>query len=427
VLRVRSRFTVRATAPKRRARWAKGALGTVGLTGLLLGMISTSGPAAAEGNCENVTQYSALASATGGRTVVVAPDTTLVSEADAGLPAAQAVIDSILGSKGFAGAPYSAAAADNAGAAGADSGEIPVFAIAQHPTTPSASKPLPGGGLEATSTADSASGKAALGASSEGAGGVGAVTNSAKATCASDTTIDAVADSVATGVEIAGVLRIGSVRSHAAVTLTPSGEKKLVGTVDIEGATVGGQAVSITDKGVVLAGSPSALPADPVTPALEAAGIKITYVKAVSDESQGQVLAPTLEITVSGDASGAAAGKSTTYSFGRAFARAVLEGSEAGFGSLDSDLSLDDLSSFADESFDDFSSSDDLAALDTPAETPAEAAASTPSTGQGATIASARIADWSIAPGYSAMGVGALLLLAAWVGLERIAVRLRWR
>ena len=140
--------------------------------------------------------------------------------------------------------------------------------------------------------------------------------------------------------------------------------------------------------------------------------------------------APTLEITVSGDATGAAAGKSTTYSFGRAFARAALEGSEAAFGD-GSDLSIDDLSSYADESFDDFSSTDDLAALDTPADMPADTSgdpgASTPSKGEGATIASARIADWSIAPGYSAMGVGALLLLAAWVGLERIAVRLRWR
>jgi hypothetical protein len=426
VLRVRSRFTDRATTPKRRGRRAKAALGALGVTGLLVGMVGAGGPAAAEGNCENVAQFSALASASGGRTLVVAPDTTLVSEADAGAPTAQSLIDSIQGSKGFAGVPYSSAAADNAGAAEVDSSEVPVFAIAEHPTTPSTSKPLPGGGLEASASADEASAKAALGASSEGSGGAGIVTNSAKSTCAPDRTIQAVADSVASGVDIAGVLRIASVRSHAKVTLTPSGERKVVGTVEIEGANVGGQAVSITDKGVVLAGSPSALPADPITPALQAAGITVTYVKAVSDESLGQVLAPTLEITVSGDASGAAAGKSVTYSFGRAFARAALEGTEEGFGSLDSDLSLDDLSSFADESFDDFASTE-VVALDTPADTPAEPSEEASPSGSSANVATSRIADWSIAPGYSAMGVGALLLLAAWVGLERIAVRLRWR
>jgi hypothetical protein len=432
VLRVRSRFTDRATTPKRRARRAKGALGALGVTGLLIGMVGAGGPAAAEGNCENVTQYSAIAAASGGNLLASADNLTLIggtqNPAHASMPGSQAQLDSVLGSKGWAGAPYSATVADNAGAGGADSSAVPTFAIAQHPTSPSASKPLPGGGLEAAASADSASGKTTVSGSNSPGAAAASVTTSAKSSCASDATLEAVADLNVTGVDIAGVLKIASVRSHARSVLTPGGERTLEGTIDIEGATVAGTPVSISDKGVAVAGSPSALPADPVTPALEAAGIEVRYLSVAKDASLGQVLAPTLEIVVAGTSPGPSGDVpiKVTLSFGGSYARAVLEGSE-GVSDAGDDFGIDDMSSFVDEGVDDFTSTD-VAPLDTPVDTPAETSdSSSPSSGSAANVATARLADWSIAPGYSAMGVGALLLLVAWVGLEKFAVRLRWR
>jgi hypothetical protein len=393
------------------------------------------GPAVAAGNCENVTQYGALASASGARSAIAAPNLTLggvateENPADLGLPTAQAQIDSIQGSKGFAGAPYSATVADNAGAGGADASQVPTFAIAQDPSTPESTKTLPAGTISAKASPDSSSGDAVLGASASPGAGVASTSNTAKASCEEDTTVQAVADSAATGIDIAGVLKIGSVRSHAKAVVSPSGEKTVEGTVDIDGASVAGHGVTISDKGVVLAGSPAPLAKDPITPALEAAGISVKYIGGVADEATGQVLAPTLEISVARTVPGPSGDvpARVTLSFGRAFARAVLEGSEGAFGASE-DLGIDDLSSFADESFEDFPTTD-VGSLDTPTEASTETNDS-PSSSTGdraANVATARLADWSIAPGYSAMGVGALLLLVAWIGLERIAVRLRWR
>jgi hypothetical protein len=44
-----------------------------------------------------------------------------------------------------------------------------------------------------------------------------------------------------------------------------------------------------------------------------------------------------------------------------------------------------------------------------------------------ADMAATQLAAWSIAPAYSALGSGALLLVAAWILLDKLAVRLRWR
>jgi hypothetical protein len=395
----------------------------VGLGGMFAGMIGTGGPAAAEGNCENLTLYTALASAVGGHTVAAAPGVTLVAEVDAGLPAAQALLDSVQGSKGFAGSPYSAAVADNAGAGGADSGQIPVFAISSHPAQPKGAQTFGAGTLSSESSADATTSSAKVGAPPTPAGASGSSDLAAKAECAGDTTLTTTADSVVSGIDIGGVLKIGAVRSHAKAIMTPDGERKLEGSVEITGASVGGQGVSITDKGVVLAGTPTALPTDPITPALKAAGITVRYVAAEQNREEGQILAPTLEVTVAqkiGDVPG-----TVTYTFGRALARVAAE---AGDGALAAEdvSAMEDFSSFDSGSTFSDTVSADVAPL--PEASGGTGSTATPSGGSGeASLPTARIADWSIAPGYSAMGVGALLLLVAWVGLEKIAVRFRWR
>jgi hypothetical protein len=434
---------VRATAPKtRRVRCIRGLLGATGVAGLLAGMVATGGPAFAEGNCENVAQYEVKGAADGLRVDVAAETGNIVKGADGALPGAMARLHSVDGSKGWAGAPYTSTVAENLGLTGDATGPIgqpelsnpdnvPVFAIAQYPATTEAKKELPAGGLEAKSAADSASGKAAIGAASSEAGSVGSITTTASAACASDMTLEAVADSVATGIDIGGVLRIGSIRSHARVVLTASGERQVEGTVQIDGASVGGQAVSITEKGVVLAGSASALPADPVTPALEEAGISVTYVKGVENTEKGQILAPTLEIAVSQDVptTNGAMPTVVTFDFGRALALATLDG--VTFSDAPDDFPEDESETFSSD-FADAGFGDELITTDVATDLPDSPGGSkTPSkssTGKASNVGTAaRIADWSIAPGYSAMGIGALLLLAAWVGLERIAVRLRWR
>jgi hypothetical protein len=246
-------------------RCIRGLLGATGVAGLLSGMVATGGPAFAEGNCENVSQYEVTGAADGLRVEVAAETGNIVKGTDGSLPGAMARLHSVDGSKGWAGAPYTSTVAENLTLTGdatepigqpelSNPDKVPVFAIAQYPATTEAKKDLPGGGLEAKSGADSASGKAAVGAASSDAGTVASMTTSAAVTCASDMTLEAVADSVATGIDIGGVLRIGSIHSHARVVLTASGDRQVESTVQIDGASVGGQDVSITEKGVVLAG-----------------------------------------------------------------------------------------------------------------------------------------------------------------------------
>lgn len=421
-------------------------LGTVGLAGLFAGMIGMGGPAAADGGCANLTKYSALGGASGVSANVSVPGLTLVEGGDVHGPAAQGLYDSVEGATGWAGAPYSNAVSDNLGVVavpedlaaaipealqkaipffyGMNGNDIPLFAVSRNGSPPRASKNGPGLTLEASSGDSGSAGKAVAGALSSPDNTIAASVASGAVTCDDNTTLKAVGDNVASGIDIGGVLRIASVASHAEATVDHAGQRHIDGTMVINGATVAGQPVSITDKGVVLAGGTSPLAKDPVTPALQAAGISVKYVELTKDDADGQVLAPGLQITVTKAIAGVGSGPvTTTFSIGRAIARSGLEP-----GADDSLLSsTDDFSS----SFSDTSSYTDAGAADVaPAgadATGGSAAAAPAATGRQATVPTAQIADWSIASGYSAMGVGALFLLVAWLGLERIAVRFRWR
>jgi hypothetical protein len=419
---------------------AQASVGLFGLGGLFAGAITTGGPAAAEGGCESLPEYSALASATGARTDV-ALQGQLVPGAEAALPAAQALLDSIVGSRAFAGAPYSATASDNIGAGSGAPGNIPgiggalgpalapffvpnsvpVFAVSSHPTTPSASKPVPGGSIEAKSAAQSSEAKAVLGSASEQSA-VAATSSTGKVVCTAESSLEAVAKNAASGIDIANTLRISSVQSHAKVVVAQDGKRTLEGSMSIDGAAVNGQAVSITEKGIVVGTAATPVP-DGVTPALKAAGIEVQYVTSVKDESTGSVLSPGLVVRLTQTVP--SLGPVTyTYSFGRAFARGGLKPGDATFSS---DVGSEDFSSFDSGSTFSDAVSADVAPLP---DTSGTGSTTKPSGGSGsgeASVPTARIAEWSIAPGYSAMGVGALLLLVAWVGLEKIAVRFRWR
>jgi hypothetical protein len=443
VLRVRAQRALRTTVLRRpsrsRRRLAQASIGLFGLGGLFAGAIGTGGPAAAEGGCENLPEYSALASATGARTDV-ALQGQLVPGADAALPAAQALLDSVEGSRAFAGAPYSSAASDNVGAgSGAPGGipgigpalgpalapffvpnSVPVFAVSSHPTTPSASKPVPGGNIEAKSAAQSSEARAVLGSASEQSA-IAATNSTGKVVCTAESSLEAVAANATSGINIANTLRISSVQSHAKVVVDQDGKRTLEGSMSIDGAAVNGQAVAITEKGIVVGTAATPLP-DTVTPALKAAGIEVQYVTSEKDESTGSVMSPGLVVRLTQTVP--SLGPVTyTYSFGRALARGGLKPGDATFSG--DDLGLEDFSSFDGGSTFTDAVSADVAPLP---DTGGTGSTAKPSGGSGeASVPTARIADWSIAPGYSAMGVGALLLLVAWVGLEKMAVRFRWR
>lgn len=405
--------------------------GAVGLAGVALGL----GPATAQTGCM---EYGALAAADGVRTLASAPGSS-PTDVDGQGPAAQAEADSVAGSRGFAGVPFSNAAAGNAGAGGVDATQVPVFAISEYPSRPSASSSTPAASVESKSEERSSNAKASAGGPGDEQAAAGRATATADASCADDGTIKAVGDSVAQMIDVGGVLRIAFVRSTATATVTPSGERTLDGKLSVEGVTVAGQTVGVGDKGIVVGSTPTALPADnPLAQALTDAGIAVRTVGVVKDDKDGDVIAPALEITVTRPISGVGTGPvTTTYTFGRAYARATATPGEPAVSDADAPvdggvapevLGPDALAppAVGDGSLALGSTGADLAPSVSRPGGSGDGEAGASSGTPGVLVPAQRIATTSSASLYPAVALGALVLAAAGVVFRFLGVRLRW-
>lgn len=419
-------------APRRGVR---AALAVVVISAGATGLGGMAGSASAQ--TDACASYSALGAADGMRTAQSAPGFS-PTDADVQGPAAQAQVDAISGSNGFAGAPYSEAAAGNAGAGGVDATQVPVFVISSHPARPEDDKSTPAYTLVAKSEQLTTSAEASGGPPASEEASFGRASTAATASCAEDGTVSAVADTVNEVVNIAGVLSLGSVRSHAEAVVGANGEVTVESSMTVEGATVLGQGVQITDEGVVTGDAPTALPANPLDEALAEAGVTVRYLAAEEDAEEGQALAPGLEIVVSDSGGGVPGGASTTYTFGRSFARASAT-AEGAFPLPDAAVVPDDFSG-GDSGGGGASIPDSLGAGDLGAPTDVGGDVAAPSTGADTpsvgpdpaasadvVLVSGQIANVSVENVYPALVVGALVLGAAWFAFENLGVRLRWR
>jgi hypothetical protein len=214
------------------------------------------------------------ATATGARSTYTVPNFLIVSTIyDGGGPVSQAVFNTSGDATGFGSLPYPGDTAVNApGLLSIATGKsipfsYPFFVQASAPTTPTASASDPTGqySLKATATDSGATGLAMMGA---GASPSGAISTSTVKTDGSGT-VTAVADAVVHGINFNGVLKIGSVTSHAESVLRPSDDKPVskASTV-VEGVTVAGQGVLVGPNGIGLPGQ--SLATQPVVAALNA-------------------------------------------------------------------------------------------------------------------------------------------------------------
>jgi hypothetical protein len=367
--------------------------------------------------------FSAVSAADGARVVGSTPGLS-PTDVDGQGPAAQAQVDSNGISTGFAGAPYSEAAAGNAGAGNVDATKVPVFAISSYPSAPTGGTSTPAASVEAKSEALASTAKAVAGGSGSSDPSSGRSSTTAASSCAEDNTVTAKSENLSEVVSFSGgVLRLGSVRSNASAVVS-GGNLTLTGTMVVEGATILGQAVSITDQGLVAGSTPSPLPANPLTSPLKDAGISVRVIAAVKDPARGQVVAPGLEVTVAKGVAGVGSGPATTtYTYGRAYARA---------GGKPSDLGSPTVSVGS-------VSSSPTSRVSTPASsrtstktTPASgtAAPTTPKAPAPAAPApirnSTQVANASLASVYPAVAAGAAVLAAAWLLFKSLGVRLRW-
>lgn len=404
-----------------RAGFAAGVLASA-----TIGLVGMATVARAQPMCST---YAALAAADGLRTVVAAPGFS-PTDADAQGPAAQAQVDDVAGSNAHAGSPYSEAGAGNAGAGNVDATQLPIFAISSHPSRPEDNKSGPGLTLEARSEALTSAAEAAGGPPATDEATFGRAASVAVSSCV-DGVVTATADTKNDVVVIAGVLTMGSVRSHASATVDAAGELTLDGSFVVDGATVLGQGVQITDQGVVFGESPTPLPGNPLAEALDDAGVTVRYLAAERDVDNGQVLAPGLEIIVADSGDGVPGGAAVTYTLGRAYARAAAASSTLPVPSdppsTSDPVETGEASPVAPTTPDATGSTPSpstAAAPDVPVSSPTEPASPI---GPGVTdVASVLIADVSMENIYPALVAGALALSASWLLFEYLGVRLRW-
>lgn len=209
---------------------------------------------------------------------------------DDGGPVAQAVLNSSGGSTGFASLPYPGDTIVNAPALiSVGTGQpfpytYPLYVIADGILKPSDRFQDPSGTVDLIATAADrkASAKAQGNGPQSGAMTTSGSVSDSSVVIGADGAMTATADNVTRGIDL-GVLKIAEVHTRSVTTLKPGDSKPTTKTTtQIAGASVAGQAVTITKDGITLFGNQLGAPYKPVLDNLHAvlarAGISVALV-----------------------------------------------------------------------------------------------------------------------------------------------------
>lgn len=236
----------------------------------------------------------AVASATRVRVTVPPQAFTVEEVADGGASVAQAQVSSF-GGKAFASSVYPGdtvvTAPQLAALAGVDaSPEYPLYAAAEHPLQPSTEVEGPAGyGMEAEAGEQSAAARARAGAVQSADATVTHTAGIGSVAVEADGTVVARAEAVSEGIAIAGVLRVGSIRSVAESVWRPADEHPTTAktTTEVVGSTVNGVPVSIGPDGVQPLGVGFPEAGADAASALADAGIEVRLVDGASASGEG--------------------------------------------------------------------------------------------------------------------------------------------
>jgi hypothetical protein len=255
---------------------------------VLAALTSMAGPQGAalaqEAEEQAGSAFYAIGAAEGVRFGVVSRGFLVVEQfADAGMPAAQALTSSI-DSSGFAAAPYPGdetygVLGTVSGASGQDVSNPPV-SVRTNSANPEEEKSLGTYVLRSKTDASSTVASAAGSAGADG-GAVGTSEASASSLHKPDGTSVATSVSRAESIVIGDVLRIGGVVATAEVTAPIGKQPVRTSELKVSEVRVVGQAVAVTEKGLVLAGTTTPIPRDSgLEKALADQGITLIYLAA---------------------------------------------------------------------------------------------------------------------------------------------------
>ena len=268
--------------------------------------------------------FSALAAADGVRIHAESRGLTLVEQVDVAAPAAQAVANTLGLSMAYAGFVWPGETVMSLfGQAGIPRDNYPLAVESSYPFSPESSLEAEAVSLEARSEPTSSVAQARGGLASDGDVSGGRTQATGRVSCGADGIVTASAESSAEALSFAGgVLRIGRIRAIAEV-VAGDGEPSIRSDLAVEQVTVAGQAIAVSDKGLVLAGSTvPLLDDDTLLSVLDDAGITVTVLAASFDHDGRGVVAPALQVGVTRAGIGPEPTR-LTFTFGRVHARAV--------------------------------------------------------------------------------------------------------
>ncbi|HWB65634.1 MAG TPA: hypothetical protein VG708_02235 [Mycobacteriales bacterium] len=231
---------------------------------------------------------------------------------DLGGPTAQAALDTLGTSTGYAALPDPGALLNSApglltgllgqGLAGLPPiklGKLPSYpvevasSVSQDPTVSTGVGPYR---IAAASTTTSSTATATGGLQSGISGNVALLTSHAAVATSRDGTVTASASSTVQGLAV-GPLTIGEITSSASETLAPDGTLTPTSAVRLVGVSVGGIAVAITGNGLDIASTTVPLPVGSLLSGLlDAAHISVKVLPAQT--GHGRVIAPALQVTM---------------------------------------------------------------------------------------------------------------------------------
>jgi hypothetical protein len=256
---------------------------------------------------------------------------------DAGGPTAQASLDSLGNTDGYAALPDPGSLVisvpglitglASTGAVGLPPAQLPTLpsyplAVTSGPTAPDVSGGAGPYVISAQSSPTATTAQAAAGLSLSGAGNASLITASASTTVASDGTVTSTATSDSQGLAI-GPLTIGDVKSVATVTISPDGTVDPTSSLQIGAMQIGGVPVDLGPNGIDAAGTTGALPIQAtLTSLLKTSGLSLTIEPTHS--TSNSVVAPAVVLTAPVDLSGVGTAPGTmTVTFGGADATAT--------------------------------------------------------------------------------------------------------
>ena len=268
-------------------------------------------PAAGAAAAARPTSFSGSASALGFRATLTIPGFPIAdSPIDGGGPTAQAALDSLGNSIGYAAFPDPGPIAVAvpglvAGLLAGGAAGLPPIPLPQLPPYPLAVTATPGTGEQTVGdepyllTADSldtgASGRALLGVAPSGVGRT-AVVESVSRVAVEDDGVVATAEVSVEGLTL-GPLSIGEVRSSATQRLDSTGTVASTSTLVITGLRLGGLTFDLTPEGLSVAGAIVPLPvADLLTSVMDQSGITFEFLP--SEEYPDRVVSPAVRITM---------------------------------------------------------------------------------------------------------------------------------